>query len=186
MNWAITSAIVILAWAIHPRRKTARLPNQHTPETLASMILDDLQLHRRYEKLHPGFAAAFLALQDPGLAFKEPGRYAIDGKRLSLIIGKEAGRGREGAKLEAHRRFIDIQFMIAGDEEMGWRTLSECKHVTKAYSEDDDLMFFGDAPESWFSVPPGKFTIFFPDDAHAPLAGHGQLHKAVMKIAVDW
>ena len=159
---------------------------QHTAETLAYMILDGLHLHRRYEKLHPGFAAAFTALQDPDLASREPGLYALDGKRLSLIIGKDDGRGRDGAKLEAHRRYIDIQFDIAGNEVLGWRSLAECKHVIKAYSEEDDLMFFDDPAESWFKVPPGKFAIFFPDDAHAPLAGQGQLHKAVMKVAVDW
>ena len=150
------------------------------------MILDDLQLYQRYQALHPGFAAAFIALQAPDLTTREPGRYALDGKRLSLIIGKDYGLGRDGAKLEAHRRYIDIQFVIAGHEEMGWRSLAECNHIIKAYSEEDDLMFFGDAAESWFSVPPGKFAIFFPDDAHAPLASQGQLHKAVMKVAVDW
>jgi len=186
MNWAASTAVVILTLISRPICNTGRSRLHHAVETFASMILDDLQLYRRYERLHPGFAAAFVALQDPNLAAIEPGRYAVDGDRLSLIIGKDDGRGHEGAKLEAHRRYIDIQFVIAGNEEMGWRSLSECHDVTKAYSEDEDLMFFGDAAESWFSVPPGKFAIFFPDDAHAPLAGRGELHKAVMKIAVDW
>ena len=45
-------------------------------------------------------------------------------------------------------------------------------------------MFFADQPLAWAALPPGKFMIFFPEDAHAPLAGSGDLHKAVMKFAI--
>ena len=45
---------------------------------------------------------------------------------------------------------------------------------------------FGDKPDLWFSLPPGSFAIFFPSDAHAPLAGAGKTMKAVVKIAVKW
>jgi beta-galactosidase beta subunit len=34
-------------------------------------------------------------------------------------------------------------------------------------------------------MPPDSFTIFFPHDAHAPLAGRGLLQKAIVKIAVE-
>ncbi len=47
-------------------------------------------------------------------------------------------------------------------------------------------MFFADRPETWFAVKPGSFAIFYPQDAHAPLAGTGETRKAVMKVAVDW
>ena len=110
----------------------------------------------------------------------------MDGHRLALIIGKDQGLGRAGAKLEAHRRFIDIQLVISGDEEMGWRPTADCHQATIPYSEQDDEVVFGDAAESWLQAPAGKFAVFFPEDAHAPLAGKGALHKAVIKIAMDW
>jgi hypothetical protein len=42
--------------------------------------------------------------------------------------------------------------------------------------------------EAWITVPPGSFTIFFPDDAHAPMGAEigCEFLKAVMKVAVDW
>jgi beta-galactosidase beta subunit len=46
-------------------------------------------------------------------------------------------------------------------------------------------MFFRDRPDSWLSLPAGRLAIFFPDDAHAPLAGRGTLKKAIVKIAVS-
>ncbi len=150
------------------------------------MILDDLKNWRRYVPLHPGFAHAFKVLHSVDLVEREPGRYMLDNQRLALIIGKDQGLGRSGAQLEAHRRFIDIQLVISGDEKIGWRSISNCEQVRNAYSEEYDEMLFGDIIETWLKVPPGKFAIFFPEDAHAPLAGVGSLHKAVVKIAMDW
>jgi beta-galactosidase beta subunit len=36
------------------------------------------------------------------------------------------------------------------------------------------------------TVAPGSFGIFFPEDAHAPAAADGPIHKVVLKVAVDW
>jgi biofilm protein TabA len=150
------------------------------------MILDDLSHSALYESLHPGFKAAFKSLRRSDLRSLPPGKHDIDGNRLFLIIGKDEGRTREGAKLEAHRRYIDIQLVLEGDEEMGWRPVEECQHSVEPFSEERDLVLFTDQPTAWFSVPPGKFAIFMPADAHAPLAGKGLLHKAVAKVAVNW
>lgn len=150
------------------------------------MIFDRLQFADRYRSLHPGFAAAFAALQSADLASQAPGRYPLDGERLVLIIVKTEGHGRAGAKLEAHRRYIDIQLTIGGDEEMGWRSIADCHHVTQECTDQIDDRLFGDTPECWFRTPPGKFALFFPEDAHAPCAGLGPIHKAVMKVAIHW
>ena len=55
-----------------------------------------------------------------------------------------------------------------------------------AFDAARDVTFFSDRPDSWLSLPAGHFAIFFPDDAHAPLAGRGTLKKAIVKIAIDW
>lgn len=150
------------------------------------MILDDLSHSAFYESLHPGFQAAFESLRRSDLHDLPPGKHEIDGAKLFLVIGKDDGRGREGAKLEAHRRYIDIQLVLDGDEEMGWRPIDECQHAIDPFSEERDFVLFTDQPTAWFAVPSGKFAIFMPEDAHAPLAGKGPLHKAVAKIAVEW
>lgn len=150
------------------------------------MILDSLDNRARYLSLHPGFAAAFQLLQRADLRELEPGRHAVDDPRLALIIGKYTGLGREGAKLEAHRRHIDIQLVTAGRDEIGWRPLAECRQEKTSYSEEHDEIVFDDAIECWCRVPAANFAIFFPDDAHAPLGGVGMLQKAVVKVALNW
>jgi YhcH/YjgK/YiaL family protein len=148
------------------------------------MILDTLANATRYVHLHPLFAVALDQLRRADLSALAAGKHNLDGDRLFLLIDKKDGRGREAAALEAHRRYIDIQFSISGDEEIGWKTLAECS-ASEPYSSERDIEFFSDAPETWMALSPGKFAIFFPEDAHAPLAGVGPLHKAVLKIAVE-
>jgi YhcH/YjgK/YiaL family protein len=148
------------------------------------MILDTLDRSGRYRTMHPDFARAFEFLARPDLAALAPGRHAIDGERLYVSMDVKPGRGRDGARLEAHRRYIDIQFTIAGTDEIGWTPLESCAHPAGPHDENRDIRFFDDRPDTWLLVPPGRFAIFFPDDAHAPLGGEGEIRKAIVKVAV--
>jgi YhcH/YjgK/YiaL family protein len=136
--------------------------------------------------MHPGFARAFAFLAATDFAPLPGGRHDIDGDRIYVSIDRQDGRGDEGARLEAHRRYIDIQYTIAGDERIGWMPLARCAVPDGAFDEKKDIGFFADRPTTWLAVPPGSFAIFFPHDAHAPLAGQGLLQKAIVKIAVDF
>ena len=149
------------------------------------IIIDELANAKDYYHMHPAFEKAFAFLRLNGLAELPAGRHEIDGDRLFCIIGKDPGRTRDEAKLEAHRKYVDIQYVIAGADEMGWRPTPECTQVYTAYDAEKDIEFFSDQPRSWTKVPAGSFVIFFPQDAHAPLTGSGQIHKAVLKIAVE-
>jgi len=158
------------------------------------MVLDHLAAHRLYVTLHPAFSRAFEFLLHADWSELLPAgvdrasgntRHAIDGDRMYVSIDVVQGRGREGARLEAHRRYIDIQFTIDGQEEIGWKPLGDCTSTAVPFDVAKDITFFHDRPACWLSVPPGRFAIFFPSDAHAPLGGRGVLKKAVVKIAVD-
>lgn len=150
------------------------------------MILDLLSHAGRYATLHPGFALAFEFIERTDLAALEPGRHVIDGDRLYVGISDERGRGRSAARLEAHRRYIDIQCAIGGSDRIGWRSLDDCSQVADDYVPERDIVFFRDEPDCWFTLRPGAFTILFPEDAHAPLAGEGAVRKAVFKVQLKW
>lgn len=149
------------------------------------MVLDTLANASRYAGLHPAFPRAFAFLGSTDLSALPPGRHTIDGDRMYVSIDHKDGRGREGARLEAHRRYIDIQVTIDGDEEIGWMPLAACESASAGFDESKDVGFFDGRVTTWLAVPRGTFAIFFPDDAHAPLAGRGLLKKAIVKIAVD-
>lgn len=150
------------------------------------MILDRLANWQRYVPMHPGFGAAFNFLRQPETGVMPVGKHSIDGERLMAVVGRDAARGRQKARLESHRKYIDIQLTVAGQEEIGWKSTPECSAIDTPYQADKDVAFYADLPESWFAVKPLSFAIFYPEDAHAPLAGQGELHKVVVKVAVNW
>jgi len=148
------------------------------------VILDRLERSALYEPLHKGFAAAFEFLSRDDLANIPVGKHAIVGDLVYVLVSMDQGRGPT-SRLEAHRKYVDVQYVIAGDERMGWRPI-EGLATTEPYDATKDIEFFADKPSTWFAVEPGQFAIFFPTDAHAPLAGTGAIHKAVVKVAVDY
>lgn len=148
------------------------------------MILDHIDQANRYVSLHPLFARAFDFLRKADLSKLKPGRNEIDGDLMFVMFDQKAGRSRKGARLESHRKYIDIQLTMSGDEEIGWRRQSACSNVTEPFKPDNDIQFYGDDPTTWVAVKPKHFAIFWPEDAHAPLAGEGDLQKLIVKIAV--
>jgi biofilm protein TabA len=148
------------------------------------MILDVLENAHRYLTLNKGFAKAFEFLLRPDLKELPMGKYEIDGDRLYATVSKDSGRKKEDALLETHEKYIDIQLVLAGTDDMGWKPKSSCKQPASEYDQKRDMQFFADEPEAWLSTESGSFAIFFPEDAHMPLISSGQLHKVVVKVAV--
>ena len=150
------------------------------------MILDRLENADRYAELHPRFAEAFAWLRankDKGLP---AGKVEIDGKALYVSVDHKDGRGHDGAKMETHKRYIDIQFAVEGTDEIGWTTLGRCRQPKADYDEAKDVTFFADPAETWVRVEPGAMAIFFPEDAHAPLGAEtsAKLKKLIVKVAI--
>jgi YhcH/YjgK/YiaL family protein len=148
------------------------------------MIVDTLSRCKHYVALHPSFGRAFDFIGSQDLLTLLPGRHEIDGQSLYLSIDHKEGRGRAGARLESHRRYVDIQVTLHGDEQIGWRAVSDCLAPAGPFDDAKDIRFYDDRPDSWFRVRRGYFAIFFPDDAHAPLGGNGLLKKAIFKVAI--
>ena len=148
------------------------------------MILDLIDRGHHYAELHPLFSRAFEFLRTTDLSTLQVGRHEIQGEELYATVDETRGRGREGARLEHHRRYIDIQVCLSGDEQIGWMPLDCCVTRSGGFDGPRDVGFFEDLAETWFTLAPGRFAVFFPADAHAPLAGSGEVRKVVVKILV--
>ena len=149
------------------------------------MIFSSLSQSERYAALHPLFPRAFEFMRDTDLNALAPGVHQIIDKQLFVIVEEADGRTRAEAKLEAHRKYIDIQLVLKGVDEMGWKPLSDCHQPLDDYDRERDIRFFDDEPDSWIATPAGAFCIFFPEDAHAPLVSSGAIRKIIFKIAVN-
>jgi len=148
------------------------------------MILDIIENSERYISLHKGFKKAFEFLKRTDLKDLPIGTYEIDSNLIYAMVSIEQGRVKEDAKLETHERYIDIQFVINGTDNMGWKTKKLCKHADSDYSQTNDVQFFKDEPSSWVATESGSFAIFFPEDAHMPLISEKEIHKVVIKVKV--
>ena len=142
------------------RRVLARLERMAARDsrTLDQMVLDTLANAQRYTALHPAFARAFAYLSSVDLDALSAGRNEIDGDRMFVILDRKDGRGRGGARLEAHRRYIDIQYTIAGEEEIGWTPLASCAAPEGAFDETNTCSL-GATPGSSSSSPAGTLTV---------------------------
>ena len=147
------------------------------------MILDVIENAPRYFDLNRGFVKAFEFLMRPDLKELPVNKYDINGDNVYAMVGKDHGRKKEDSLLETHEKYIDIQLVLAGTDNMGWKAKSLCAQPSKEYDEKTDVQLFKDNPDVWLSITCGIFAIFFPEDAHMPMISSGQLHKVVVKVA---
>lgn len=150
----------------------------------AAMILESLDNLSRHACLHPQFPAALAFLRRSDLASLPLGRHDIDGEDLFAVVARDPGRSRDESRLEAHRRYIDIQLVLEGTEEMGWKPLADCTRPAGDYDAQRDLQFFEDPPSIWVPVSAGQAAVFLPHDAHAPLVSTKPCPKVIVKIRV--
>lgn len=146
------------------------------------MLLFPLEHSAEYESLHPEFAAVLAFLKQHQNEKLETGKHDVPGTRSFVIVSQDLGRGKSDSPLEVHREYIDIQYVVEGKELIGWSPLDACKQPTSEFDPSRDIGFFQDLPQSWLVVRPGQCAVFYPEDAHAPLAASGPVRKIVAKI----
>ncbi len=148
------------------------------------MLITSIDQLYTYTHLHPGFEKAGQFLTRADLPTLTVGRHKIDGDSVFAIFSECEGKGHHGARLEAHRNYIDVQHCLSGKDVIGFRPLAQCTTAAAAYDEAGDVMFFEDSVREWISIEGSACAVFFPDDAHAPLGGEGACKKIVVKIRV--
>ena len=149
------------------------------------MITDTLAQSHRYHSLSPHFAAAFEFLRR-FTAAQPDGRCDIDGDNCFALVQSYASKPLALAKFEAHRQYTDIQFIYAGQESILWAPLATLTQVTEPYVAERDVAFFANPLHSTaINLHAGDFTIFFPEDGHAPgvqYNGSSEVRKVVIKV----
>jgi len=146
-----------------------------------SMIFDSINNAPQYFSLHPLFAVAFKWLEENPNA--EVGCYEIAGEDCFVMIQNVSGKGK-AVLLEAHNEYLDIQIVLEGKDEIGWKERATCRDVRQEFDAAKDVALWNDAADFFVPLAPGRFVILFPNDAHAPLSGEGAAKKAVFKIRV--
>ena len=151
------------------------------------MIIDTLENAGRYKAFSNGIATAFEYLNTTDLKNIAPGKFEIDGDDLFVIVQEYETLDAAKEQMEAHKKYIDVQYMISGAELVGHAVLKD-QAPSKAYDDDADFMLFSEAPSFFTKLETGMFMIFFPTDLHMPCIKINEtatVKKAVIKIKVQ-
>ncbi len=148
------------------------------------MILDSLKNLQNYTELHPNFKKAIDFILNNNLENLPLGRNEICGDEIFANVMEAKPRTKDEVPLEVHRKYIDIQVPISGDEVMGYTPLEDLPAAD--YSEENDVALYpvGMLAASYFEVKRSMFTIFFPQDGHAPAVTPVPVKKIIVKIAI--
>lgn len=151
------------------------------------MILDKLENASLYFGYNPRMKAGFDFLLKHRDGNIENGEHEIDGRNVYAIAMDATTREQKDAIWEAHRKYIDIQFIVRGEERMGWTHLNHVRdNVTSPYNDEKDYELYS-GNGTWFEVKAGEFAVFGPTDVHAPVIrfnGVENVRKIVIKVAV--
>ena len=127
-------------------------------------------------------AIEFLRLHD--LKNLPDGRVEIDGDRVFALVQRYETIMADAPKFECHRKYLDVQFIVSGEEVIGWAP-SERMTITEAYEADKDICFGTVPAGKWTPVylRAGELAVLWPEDGHAPKLT-SRVPSPVMKIVV--
>jgi biofilm protein TabA len=149
------------------------------------MIIDKLSNSNRYALLSPRIKQAFDYLHQAELDTISAGKYEIDGKNLYAMVQEYSTKPREAGHWEAHRKYIDLQCMVAGTEQVGFALIDRLE--AGEYDPGKDFLPLKGKGDM-VRLESGNFMLLFPEDAHMPglvIDTPRPVKKVVVKIAIE-
>ena len=124
------------------------------------MVIDKIQNIQRYKCMHDSFGIAVQYLLNNDFTKVETGTYQIEGNSVFSMVQAYATRVAEQCNLESHRRYIDIQYIVSGCEQIGISTFNNQESI-EGYDSEKDLIFY-DGSSSPVKIVSRGFCDFFP------------------------
>lgn len=149
------------------------------------MIKDKLENAQKYNHLGEKFIKAFEFLKNTDLKNLENGKYEIEGDKIFVSVQDYHTKPLCEGKFEAHEKYTDIQFIIAGEEQLGYGDIKNFKPVT-FYDDKNDIVFL-EGEGDFAKAQVNDFLIFTPQDAHMPCIATDKpayVKKAVVKVKI--
>lgn len=152
------------------------------------MISDKLSNLLNYKSILPYTQEIIAYLQANDISLLEEGKYPLVGEEVYMMIQHYKTQPETAKKWESHKKFIDLQIVISGEEYMCYNQI-DLLTISDPYKEEEDYMLYQNDLEefSFIKVMKDHFCIFFPTDGHKPgihIKHEQTVKKAVIKIAV--
>ena len=108
-------------------------------------------------------------LKENDFANMKTGVYSIMGDDIIAQVVDRETKSKHDAKAEVHRKYVEIQFSVYGNEVIGYAIDTGNNIVTQELLEEKDSIFYNDVEnEIDLVMLPGSFAVFFPEDVHRP------------------
>lgn len=152
------------------------------------MIKNSLKYTKNYYNLSDKIRLALEYLDQNDLKERENGRYDILGDDVYINVQDYTSKPEAQGKWEAHRKYIDIQFMIKGSERIGVGEIDNYQ-TSETYDETKDLEFLKVSNDKYqfINMNENDFIILYPQDVHMPQIAMDTpfyVKKAVVKISI--
>jgi len=145
------------------------------------MIKDNISFRALYATAHPRLAEALEFLANAATASLAPGRYEIRGSEIYALV--QEYETHEPRRFEAHEQYIDIQFLVSGEERIGLADTADLT-ATGAYIPEKDIMYFDGKSKNDILMGPGDFMVIFPHEPHQPALHAAETPVPIRKIVV--
>jgi YhcH/YjgK/YiaL family protein len=148
------------------------------------VIIDRLENAAAITVLPSRLKQAVDYLRTTNLSALAVGRHDLDGDRLFALVQEYTTRRLAECVWEAHRMYIDVQYIVRGTERMGYANINQARE-RESYDAARDVAFF-EPGEDYVTVREGMLAIFGPEDVHSPCGAAGDpraVRKIILKVA---
>lgn len=111
------------------------------------------------------------------------GKYVIDGDKLYVSVTTYNTRLHADGVMEAHRKYIDVQMLLTGEEDV-YVSGIDALIPDIAYDAERDVEFFRGGGDKKIALDPGHFLLLYPEDAHMPCISRDNALSPVKKVVV--
>lgn len=151
------------------------------------MIYDKLALSERYDEVSPRIGQLLRYLRSHDLSSFDDGKVVLDGDNLFFTISTNQTKDPDVAKPEIHKNYIDLQYLIEGEETFGVAFITDDTVLFEENPAKDVYFYRGEMIP--LTLGNDSFCLVFPGEIHQPgvhpASGPQKVRKLVGKIRVD-
>ncbi|GBK60932.1 YhcH/YjgK/YiaL family protein [Paenibacillus macerans] len=156
------------------------------------MMAGDIRRFERDKQVYPAAVRRGLEHLFTGrLSALPAGRYELEGERMYALVQEYVTRPAASLSFESHETYVDIQFIVSGEERIGWTMDGGRLNMIEDRLPGEDIRFYEAAAAGCVSellLGPGQFAVFFPSELHRPcgyIHEESPVRKIVIKIHLE-
>jgi YhcH/YjgK/YiaL family protein len=151
------------------------------------MIIDKITNAHLYMGLGERLQFALNYIAETDFSSMETGKFELDGDNVFVLVNEYQTKENEQNIMEAHRKYIDLQYVVKGTEIVEFESFHN-QDIVRAYDAENDYIFYTPKKRVPLQFNEKMFAIFFPEDLHMPGIMEStpvNIKKIVVKILID-